>query len=143
MCSFLCLFIRFVYLWCLRGINTPDSESLIWSPKNVWSMNHDTVESIRTHLNKISGKWRLQTHTVNTHKQTLWCASCFCVFSDHYGLISPGLTCYLNSVLQVLFMTEDFRDKIKRFVKTLVVLFYPCNLFKPFLPCALHAAVKT
>lgn len=49
-------------------------------------MNHDTVESIRTHLNKIS---------------------------DHYGLISPGLTCYLNSVLQVLFMTEDFRDKIK------------------------------
>ncbi|XP_044197358.1 ubiquitin carboxyl-terminal hydrolase 47-like [Thunnus albacares] len=34
--------------------------------------------------------------------------------SDHYGLNSPGLTCYLNSVLQVLFMTEDFREAIKR-----------------------------
>ncbi|KAJ0006291.1 hypothetical protein NQD34_013564 [Periophthalmus magnuspinnatus] len=34
--------------------------------------------------------------------------------SDFYGLVSPGLTCYLNSVLQVLFMTEEFRDRIKR-----------------------------
>lgn len=34
--------------------------------------------------------------------------------SDFHGLISPGLTCYLNSVLQVLFMTEEFRDRIKR-----------------------------
>lgn len=33
--------------------------------------------------------------------------------SDFHGLISPGLTCYLNSVLQVLFMTEEFRDRIK------------------------------
>ncbi|KAK7909626.1 hypothetical protein WMY93_014310 [Mugilogobius chulae] len=29
------------------------------------------------------------------------------------GLINQGATCYLNSVLQVLFMTEDFREKIK------------------------------
>ncbi|KAF7664465.1 hypothetical protein LDENG_00175560 [Lucifuga dentata] len=34
--------------------------------------------------------------------------------SDYSGLKSPGLTCYLNSVLQVLFMTEDFREAVKR-----------------------------
>ncbi|XP_037832521.1 ubiquitin carboxyl-terminal hydrolase 47 isoform X3 [Kryptolebias marmoratus] len=34
--------------------------------------------------------------------------------SDYYGLKSPGLTCYLNSVLQVLFMTADFREAVKR-----------------------------
>ncbi|XP_053199074.1 ubiquitin carboxyl-terminal hydrolase 7 [Scomber japonicus] len=34
--------------------------------------------------------------------------------SDYNGLNSPGLTCYLNSVLQVLFMTKDFREAIKR-----------------------------
>ncbi|XP_068443991.1 ubiquitin carboxyl-terminal hydrolase 47-like isoform X2 [Clinocottus analis] len=34
--------------------------------------------------------------------------------SDYHGLNSPGLLCYLNSVLQVLFMTEDFRDAVKR-----------------------------
>ncbi|XP_026154278.1 ubiquitin carboxyl-terminal hydrolase 47-like isoform X2 [Mastacembelus armatus] len=33
--------------------------------------------------------------------------------SDYHGLHSPGFTCYLNSVLQVLFMTENFRDAIK------------------------------
>lgn len=38
-------------------------------------------------------------------------------FLDYYGLKSPGLTCYLNSVLQVLFMTENFRDALKRFEK--------------------------
>ncbi|XP_028992150.1 ubiquitin carboxyl-terminal hydrolase 47-like isoform X1 [Betta splendens] len=37
-----------------------------------------------------------------------------CSVSDHYGLISPGLTCYLNSVLQVLFMTQRFREEIQR-----------------------------
>ncbi|XP_076016334.1 ubiquitin carboxyl-terminal hydrolase 47-like isoform X2 [Genypterus blacodes] len=34
--------------------------------------------------------------------------------SDYSGLKSPGLTCYLNSVLQVLFMTNDFREAVKR-----------------------------
>ncbi|KAK5599069.1 hypothetical protein CRENBAI_026352 [Crenichthys baileyi] len=34
--------------------------------------------------------------------------------SDYQGLKGPGLTCYLNSVLQVLFMTEDFREAVKR-----------------------------
>ncbi|KAI3376350.1 hypothetical protein L3Q82_016834 [Scortum barcoo] len=36
------------------------------------------------------------------------------IISDYHGLKSPGLTCYLNSVLQVLFMTEDFRDAVKQ-----------------------------
>eukprot|EP00064_Thunnus_orientalis_P022696 superscaffoldBa00007900_g22910 len=52
-------------------------------------MNHYHVEKFRKKLNRIS-------------------------ISDYYGLNSPGLTCYLNSVLQVLFMTEDFREAIKR-----------------------------
>ncbi|XP_034532865.1 ubiquitin carboxyl-terminal hydrolase 47-like [Notolabrus celidotus] len=34
--------------------------------------------------------------------------------ADHHGLKSPGLTCYLNCILQVLFMTEDFREAVKR-----------------------------
>ncbi|XP_039997494.1 uncharacterized protein LOC120797713 [Xiphias gladius] len=34
--------------------------------------------------------------------------------SDYHGLSSPGLTCYLNCVLQVLFMTNDFREEIRR-----------------------------
>ncbi|KAM9836672.1 uncharacterized protein ACBR49_019113 [Aulostomus maculatus] len=33
--------------------------------------------------------------------------------SDYHGLSSPGLTCYLNSVLQVLFMTVEFRETVK------------------------------
>ncbi|XP_062416820.1 ubiquitin carboxyl-terminal hydrolase 47-like [Pungitius pungitius] len=37
-----------------------------------------------------------------------------CPISDYHGLNSPGLTCYLNSVLQVLFMTEDFREAVNR-----------------------------
>ncbi|XP_008321327.1 ubiquitin carboxyl-terminal hydrolase 47 isoform X2 [Cynoglossus semilaevis] len=34
--------------------------------------------------------------------------------SDYHGLESPGLTCYLNSILQVFFMTEDFRRAVNR-----------------------------
>ncbi|XP_034020492.1 ubiquitin carboxyl-terminal hydrolase 47 [Thalassophryne amazonica] len=33
--------------------------------------------------------------------------------SDYHGLKSPGLTCYLNSILQVLFMTPEFRETVK------------------------------
>ncbi|XP_018559455.1 ubiquitin carboxyl-terminal hydrolase 47 isoform X1 [Lates calcarifer] len=52
-------------------------------------MNHDRVEIFREKLDNFT-------------------------ISDYHGLISPGLTCYLNSVLQVFFMTEDFRGSIKR-----------------------------
>ncbi|XP_041635740.1 ubiquitin carboxyl-terminal hydrolase 36-like isoform X2 [Cheilinus undulatus] len=32
----------------------------------------------------------------------------------YHGLINQGATCYLNSVLQVLFMTEDFKEAVQR-----------------------------
>ncbi|XP_027894281.1 ubiquitin carboxyl-terminal hydrolase 47-like [Xiphophorus couchianus] len=53
------------------------------------SINHYTVMKFREKLDNLS-------------------------ISDHQGLSSPGLTCYLNSVLQVLFMTEEFREAVKR-----------------------------
>ncbi|XP_030285770.1 transcriptional regulator ATRX-like [Sparus aurata] len=32
----------------------------------------------------------------------------------YHGLLNQGATCYLNSVLQVLFMTEDFKEAVER-----------------------------
>lgn len=30
--------------------------------------------------------------------------------SDHVGLVNQAMTCYLNSLLQALFMTPEFRN---------------------------------
>lgn len=51
--------------------------------------------------------------------------------SDYYGLSSPGLTCYLNSVLQVLFMTKDFCEAVERCCKKEASLLdqHLCQLF--------------
>ncbi|XP_072315138.1 uncharacterized protein [Eucyclogobius newberryi] len=37
--------------------------------------------------------------------------------AKYNGLVNLGATCYLNSVLQVLFMTEDFRESVKNHVR--------------------------
>lgn len=42
--------------------------------------------------------------------------------TDYCGLNSPGLTCYLNSVLQVLFMTEDFCEAVEGFATSAQIL---------------------
>lgn len=34
--------------------------------------------------------------------------------NQYMGLINPGCICYMNSLLQQLFMIEDFRDEIVR-----------------------------
>ncbi|XP_014883470.1 ubiquitin carboxyl-terminal hydrolase 47-like [Poecilia latipinna] len=59
------------------------------NPDSTSKLNHYTVMKFRDKLDNLS-------------------------ISDYQGLSSPGLTCYLNSVLQVLFMTEEFREAVKR-----------------------------
>ncbi|KAF7231680.1 uncharacterized protein [Nothobranchius furzeri] len=37
--------------------------------------------------------------------------------AKYHGLVNHGQTCYLNSILQVLFMTKEFRDAVISFVQ--------------------------
>ncbi|XP_029931590.1 ubiquitin carboxyl-terminal hydrolase 38 [Myripristis murdjan] len=48
----------------------------------------------------------------NTEKKSWW--SSFTSSSGPHGLQNQGSTCYLNCVLQVLFMTKDFREAVER-----------------------------
>lgn len=84
------------------------------------SMNHDRVEFLREKLDNlpVSGKatWDETTSASGSFVFEFEDNLVIVVSLDYYGLNSPGLTCYLNSVLQVLFMTEDFREAVKQFV---------------------------
>ena len=39
-----------------------------------------------------------------------------CSYSEYVGLVNQAMTCYLNSMLQTLFMTPEFRNAIYRFL---------------------------
>ncbi|XP_036002250.1 ubiquitin carboxyl-terminal hydrolase 47 isoform X2 [Fundulus heteroclitus] len=43
------------------------------------------------------------------------CSHSAVTHQPYHGLYNQGSTCYLNSVLQVLFMTKDFRDAVERY----------------------------
>ncbi|XP_035005598.2 ubiquitin carboxyl-terminal hydrolase 47 isoform X1 [Hippoglossus stenolepis] len=73
-------------------------------------MNPELVKTFREKLDNltVSGKRHyMKPHVYESLMMTV-------VSLDYHGLHSPGLTCYLNTVLQLLFMTEDFRASIKR-----------------------------
>ncbi|XP_068584422.1 uncharacterized protein [Cebidichthys violaceus] len=48
------------------------------------------------------------------NSQQFFCKMLSSPAKTYHGLRNQGATCYLNSVLQVLFMTEDFREAVKR-----------------------------
>ncbi|XP_026018002.1 uncharacterized protein LOC113018822 [Astatotilapia calliptera] len=55
----------------------------------------------------------IQAHVLNIF--LLCMNSLFSSANRYHGLINQGSTCYLNSVLQVLFRTKDFREAVKKY----------------------------
>ncbi|XP_052315702.1 uncharacterized protein LOC118392742 isoform X5 [Oncorhynchus keta] len=58
---------------------------------------------------KVSDQEEKQVNIVEKFNRKLNIISDVC---EHHGLYNQGATCYLNSVLQVLFMTNDFKEAI-------------------------------
>ena len=38
------------------------------------------------------------------------------LFSGYVGLVNQAMTCYLNSLLQTLYMTPEFRNALYRYI---------------------------
>ncbi len=65
---------------------------------------------------KYQKAWMCYTATANTAINVVFikiALSICCFSSDPYrGLLNEGATCYLSAALQVLFMTEAFRERV-------------------------------
>jgi len=46
----------------------------------------------------------------SVYKMQVW----ILFFEGHVGLVNQAMTCYLNSLLQTLYMTPEFRNAVYR-----------------------------
>ena len=47
---------------------------------------------------------------------------CVMVYVGYVGLVNQAMTCYLNSLLQTLYMTPEFRNALYRYAHVSSVL---------------------